>query len=302
MKEHKDAFIYSIQYINPLSDASVSNYSSDLDQYILYLQDNKINTIRDVDYQVITQYINFLKKDYEFNSIARKVVSLRQFHQYCFRQKITEYDASDFISLKTSSKRLIQTMSLEELTKMLNFEVETGKDLLDKTLIMVIARCGLRVSEACNLKFNQVHFEEGLIRVVGKGNKERLIPIHKDALFFLNSYIKDVRPSFIKKPSNYIFITQRSNQVSRQYVHTMIKLRGQDAGLNHNYSAHTLRHSFATLLLEASVDLRVIQELLGHADISTTQIYLHVNKETRKREYDHFMPNGFASKGEEENE
>ena len=302
MKNHKDSFIYSIQYINPLSDASVSNYSSDLDQYINYLSELGIDNIKEIDYQMITQYINNLRDNYEFNSIARKVVSLRQFHQYCFRQKITEYDPSDFISLKTSSKRLIKTMSLKELNRMLDFPIETGKDLLDKTLILLIARCGLRVSEATNLTFNQVHFEEGLIRVIGKGNKERLIPIHKDALFYLNSYIQDVRPTFVKKATNFIFITQRSNQVSRQYVHTMIKLRGQDAGLNPDYSAHTLRHSFATLLLEASVDLRVIQELLGHADISTTQIYLHVNKETLKREYDHFMPNGFTSEGEEENE
>ncbi|WP_267128101.1 tyrosine-type recombinase/integrase [Erysipelothrix piscisicarius] len=168
---------------------------------------------------------------------------------------------------------------------------------MDYAILMLLYRCGLRVSECVHLEFSHVYIDQQWLRILGKGNKERMIPLSEDAIDSLNDYLNDIRPQWLIQSSDRIFINAKGKGISRQYIDSMIKSRCKEMGITTPISAHTLRHSFATAILDTGVDLRIIQELLGHQDISTTQIYTHVNKKTLKREYDQYLKGGFSNQG-----
>ena len=297
MNELMAEFIYFIQYIDPKSELTIKSYRNDLRAYFAFLKNNNITKITEIDYHLITQYIVSMKDQFTPNTIRHRIVCVRQFHQYCMKMKHTPTDPSSFIAMKNSGSRLPKSLLHDDLVRLLNFPCHDAKDYLDRALLRILYRCGLRVSECVDLTFAQLHSDESWLRIMGKGRKERLVPISEDALEALEYYIDLIRPTLLKDRSDFIFIGLRGGKISRQYVHTMIKSRSRDLNIDSDISAHTLRHSFATDLLAQDTDLRVIQELLGHADISTTEIYTHVSQETLKNEYDLFLTGGFANKG-----
>lgn len=291
-------YIQNLKYIEPKSQATQDSYTQEILKYGQYLQDQGFTIITEVTYNDIVTYINHLSDHLEPSSVKHNVVTIRQFHQFCYRIKLSAYDPSSFISIKAKQTRLPKTITSTNIQRLFSFSRNEPKAVLDYTLLLILFRCGLRVSECVNLTFAQVQLEEKWFRILGKGNKERMVPMTQDVHDTLKYYISTIRPSWEKKKTEHIFISPRGNLISRQYVHTMIKLRSQEQGVNQDISAHTLRHSFATTLLEKGTDIRIIQELLGHADITTTQIYTYVSTQTLKNEYDTFLQGGFSNKGE----
>ncbi len=291
-------FINHIRYIEPKSKATQESYIREIRRYRDYLIDHDLEDINTITYNDINQYIKDLRNDLSANSTRHHIVTIRQFHQYVFRLGLSHTDPSVHIKTKSSNQSTPRSLSNEELQKLFSFPRNDLKDHLDYAILLLLFRCGLRVSECTELTINQIYMEEKLIRVLGKGNVERMVPMTDDLVLTLKNYLQKVRPLLVKKPSQSLFLSLRGNLISRQYVHTMIKLRCSEADLSDAISAHTLRHTFATKLMEQGVDIRIIQELLGHSDISTTQIYTHVTWDTLRKEYDAHLQGGFTSKGD----
>lgn len=289
MNKLVDDFIYFIQFVEPRSEATVSSYKHDVIQYIKYLEDEEIETIEDVSYTDVMTYLNTLNVVYKPATISRKVTAIKQFHNYLLRYNRLNFDVTSHVANRSRKTALPKAISVDEVRKLLSFKSEDSHDFMDLAIILILFRCGLRVSECINLEFSQIYQEERWLRIVGKGNKERMVPISEDAFDALQYYIQVIRPTYASQNTNKVFINKKGHQVTRQYVHKMVKLRGEQAGLKHPISPHTLRHTLATSLLNEDVDLRAIQEILGHADIATTQIYTHVNKDKMKAEYDQFL-------------
>lgn len=290
-------YIQNIKYVEPKSQATQASYIHEVRLYGNHLRDQGLSSINDVTYNDIVHYIDILSRQFEPSTVRHHVVSIRQFHRFCFRIKASLHDPSSFIVQKAGHQRIPETLSLENRKRLFSFNQETPKNVLDYTLLILLFHCGLRVSECVHLTFAQVQFEEKWLRILGKGKVERMVPITQKVHDSLVYYIQNIRPMWLKKQTQNIFISPRGNLISRQYVHTMIKLRSSEQGLTQEISAHTLRHSFATHLLEEGVDIRIIQELLGHADISTTQLYTHVSTKTLKQEYDQYLTGGFTTQG-----
>ena len=187
-------------------------------------------------------------------------------------------------------KSLPTVLSLEEVTSLLDIEINTPYDARNKAILELFYSSGLRISELINLEMANVDMDENLIRVMGKGKKERIVPFGDIAKNVLNDYINNYRTSINKKNSTYIFLNNLGNKLSRQYIFRIIKQECIKKGIKKNVSPHTLRHTYATHLLKNGADLRIIQELLGHENLATTQIYTHLDNETLKKDYDEYFP------------
>ena len=305
MKQYLSSFEHFISYIDPRSNLTIKSYSNDVKHYLEYLDTHDIKSLDDISYHTINGYISTLNQTYEFATIQHKIVSIRQFHKFLVNTGRSQHDPTQYLSLKRKGSRLPHIASDTSIIKLLSFTRETSKDIFDYAILMVLVRCGLRVSECTNLVFNQIYADEKWLRIVGKGNKERMVPISDDALDALNEYLTLVRPTWLVKDSDFVFINAKGKQVTRQYINNMIKLRSKELDIRENLTPHSLRHYFASGILDAGVDLRVIQELLGHQDISTTQIYTHVQNKALKRDYDKFLKADFMNnddKGENRDE
>lgn len=291
-------FTQNIQYVEPKAENTQKSYALEVKRYGDYLQDQGFKNINDVTYNDITTYINSIKDEYEPSTLRHNVVSVRQFHRYCYRVKASHHDPSTFIRMNAKQTRLPVVLSVENRQRLFSFNRVKGKDYLDYAILITMFHCGLRVSECINLNLSQLQLEEKWLRIVGKGSIERMVPMTQEVHDALSYYINVIRPGWNRKNLDRVFISERGNLISRQSVHSMLKLRCTETGVTQDISPHTLRHSFATHLLEEGVDIRIIQELLGHSDISTTQIYTHVSTKKLKEEYDRFLVGGFSNKGE----
>ena len=215
---------------------------------------------------------------------------MKSFYNYEERlEKIKDNPLTKFKSPKLD-KSLPTVLSLEEVTSLLDIEINSPYDARNKSILELFYSSGLRISELINLEMANVDMDENLIRVMGKGKKERIVPFGDIAKNVLNDYINNYRPSINKKNSTYIFLNNLGNKLSRQYIFRIIKQECVKKGIKKNVSPHTLRHTYATHLLKNGADLRIIQELLGHENLATTQIYTHLDNETLKKDYDEFFP------------
>ena len=305
MKNNLADFLHFIKYIEPKEDLTVKSYSSDLRHYLKFLERSGISDLNDVSFREINQYLKSMSDDFALATIQHRAVSIRQFHQYLLQMGSLKTDPSQYLDVKAKGKKIPKIISEESIEKLMSFPIKTNKDQLDYTVLMLLYHSGLRVSELCELSFNQIHLDERWLRIMGKGSKERFVPISKESAIELKKYLKNVRPFYEKTKNDRVFLNELGRSLSRQSVHTMIKYRCQQNNVDENVSAHSLRHRFATSFLESGVDLRFIQELLGHADISTTQIYTHVDVKTMRNEYDQFLQGGFDNgnnKGENSDE
>lgn len=282
-------FHFHLQVSNGLQNNTVNSYISDLKHYFDYLEEEMIKDTTEIK----TSHIERFLKDYDLshanNSVNRMKVSIRSFHSF-LSFKYDELDSSSNIKTKTSSKRLPIFCTKNEIEQIMSSFTDEPIDLLNHALLETIYGLGLRVSECINLKVSDVNLEEGFVKVRGKGDKDRIIPIPIKTQEIMKLYYFNIRPIWLKKNKEYFFINRFSKPLYRGYVESMLKSIVQNLHLNEEITPHKLRHSYATHLLEGGADLRVIQELLGHSDISTTEIYTHVQNERLKESYLKFHP------------
>lgn len=278
-------YIISLSTAEGRASNTIKSYTRDLNKYKSFLSENSIDDVKKIKDITIDDFINELNNSYSSASINRIKTSIRNFHRFLN----FKYDLKDpTINLKVSrtQKRLPIYATVDEISKLMSlFDDEIPQDLLDHTILETIYGLGLRVSECCNLKTNQVNLNDKFVKVLGKGSKERIIPIPSKTNELMKRYYMNLRPMWLKKSTNNFFINKLGNKIYSEYVEKMLRNKSYEAGIKKHITPHKLRHSYATHLLEGGADLRVIQELLGHSDISTTEIYTHVETQRMKQSY-----------------
>ncbi|MFI3178864.1 MAG: site-specific tyrosine recombinase XerD [Methylococcaceae bacterium] len=287
-----DQFLDAVWVEQGLSKNTLSAYSSDLRIFAKWLSDK---SMLDVDKGDLSR---FLAARYAAGignrSTARILSSLRRFYGYYIRENSLIIDPTLLIESPHIGRPLPVTLSELDVELLLNApEVTNTNGFRDKTMLEVLYATGLRVSELVGLKFEQISFRQGVVRIIGKGNKERLVPVGEEAMSWLEAYMIQARKKLLgERQCDYLFVTNRGDGMTRQAFWHIIKRHAKKAGISKVLSPHTLRHAFATHLLNHGADLRVVQLLLGHADLSTTQIYTHIARERLKELHSKFHPRG----------
>ncbi|MRX28408.1 site-specific tyrosine recombinase XerD [Kangiella sp. HZ709] len=277
-----------------LSDATLASYRSDLKKFSQWLATNQTLLI-DVSRVDIQNYLaNRYKHGFNSRSTARFLSSARKFYRYMMQNNVITEDPTLHIDSPKIQPPVPKSISEEDIDNLLQQpELETPMGLRDKAMLELLYSSGLRITELISVEINQIGFQQGVIRVVGKGNKERLVPMGEVALDAILSYIRAGRAELAKgKVIDVLFLSNRGQQMTRQTFWHRIKFYANQAGFNKPISPHTLRHAFATHLLNHGADLRTLQMLLGHSDLSTTQIYTHVAKERLKQLHSTHHPRG----------
>lgn len=306
-KEEKEVIFYEISNFKyhlsidkRASSNTINAYISDLEQYAEFMKQYQgIDDERDIEREHITKYMMSLKrKELSKQTIARKVIAIKEFHKYLYSENITRENPAQFIDTPKTDKTLPVVLTKEEISAMLNaIGNETAIDIRNKAMMELLYASGLRISELLELTIRNIHLREKYIEVIGKGNKERRLPLGEMAVIHLRKYIETARVELKKDNSDLLFFNYKGGKMSRQGFYKYIVNLAKSVGITKEISPHTIRHSFATHLLEGGVDLRFVQELLGHEDISTTQIYTHIDREKLKEMYDNTHP--LAKKGKE---
>jgi integrase/recombinase XerD len=287
-----DQFLDAVWVEQGLSKNTLSAYSSDLRIFAKWLSDK---SMLDVDKGDLSR---FLAARYAAGignrSTARILSSLRRFYGYYIRENSLIIDPTLLIESPHIGRPLPISLSELDVELLLNApEVTNTNGFRDKTMLEVLYATGLRVSELVGLKFEQISFRQGVVRIIGKGNKERLVPVGEEAMSWLEAYMIQARKKLLgERQCDYLFVTNRGDGMTRQAFWHIIKRHAKKAGISKVLSPHTLRHAFATHLLNHGADLRVVQLLLGHADLSTTQIYTHIARERLKELHSKFHPRG----------
>lgn len=287
-----EQFLDAVWVEQGLSKNTLSAYSSDLRIFAKWLKDRSLLDVNTVDLS------GFLASRYKEGignrSSARILSSLRRFYGYFIRENRITIDPTALIESPHIGRSLPVSLSEHDVELLLNApEVTNGQGFRDKTMLEMLYATGLRVSELVDLKFEQISFRQGVVRIIGKGNKERLVPVGEEAMSWLEAYMTQARKTTLgERQSDYLFVTNRADGMTRQAFWHIIKRHAKKAGINKELSPHTLRHAFATHLLNHGADLRVVQLLLGHADLSTTQIYTHIARERLKDLHSKFHPRG----------
>jgi integrase/recombinase XerD len=278
-----------------LASNTIVSYERDLKSYLKYLKNvENLKNFNEVQRPHIVHFLAHLKDQGKSSrTLARHVASIRSFHQFLLREKAADHDPSVHIESPQLEKTLPKVLSLEEVETLLESpDASTHYGIRDKAMLELLYATGIRVSELIGLKLGDVHVTMGFVRCIGKGNKERIIPIGHTAIEAIEQYVQKGRPLFVSKKNHddALFLNHHGRGLTRQGFWKILKGLARDAGIQKELTPHTLRHSFATHLLENGADLRAVQEMLGHADISTTQIYTHVTKTRLKDVYKQFHP------------
>ncbi|WP_042223530.1 site-specific tyrosine recombinase XerD [Oceanobacillus manasiensis] len=295
MLEHAlEDFFHFLQVEKGLSDNTLQSYKRDLSHYLNYtekvLEKSDWKDIRRSD---IVGFLHILKDDNKSSAtIARHVSSVRSFHQFLVREQLVNQDASLNIETPKKEQKLPDVLSLKDVETLLQIPSSSPLHIRNKAMFELLYATGLRVSELLSLKIGDLHLTMGFVQCFGKGSKERIVPLGNVAIDAIEKYLRQARPMLVKnkKDDQSVFVNQHGRPLSRQGFWKVLKAAAQTAGIKKSITPHTLRHSFATHLLENGADLRVVQEMLGHADISTTQIYTHVTKARLKDIYDSYHP------------
>lgn len=276
----------NLSLVENKSKKTIEAYMSDLTHYIDYLNQKNINNVEEITILTVDNYLNSLTKEYSSNSINRVLASVRSFHKFISLNHESIKDPTLYIHTHKHNEHLPIYASIQDLKVLFDSFSNSDIDIYHKTILLTLYSCGLRVSELCSLKRNDVHLSEKILKVTGKGDKERIIPIVDACVQQMELYLNLVRKNWQKKTLSNFFINQYGRVLTRQYVHNLIKKKCEVCNLNPNLSAHSFRHSFASHLLDGNADLRIVQELLGHSDIQTTQIYTHIQNKRLVNAYD----------------
>ena len=292
LNEYLDFLVFE----KSLSDLTLESYSNDLIRYLKSVEQAGFDDLNRIKARFIEEYIAGLYDvGFSPNSILRNLSALKNFHRFLHVEGHVNDNPSVLVDPPKRPRNLPDVMLVEEVNKLLSMpDTDTSQGKRDRAMLEVLYGCGLRISELINLEFNSIHFSENLIRVIGKRNKERYVPINSKALEFIIQYIDEARSDFLKhvKESGYLFLSKRGSKMSRMNFWKIVRKYALMSGLGNKIHPHTFRHSFATHMLEGGADLRSVQEMLGHADISTTQIYTNMDKEHLKEIYRIYHPRG----------
>ena len=282
--DYLDSFLDSVWAEQGLSKNTLVSYEHDIKSFLIFLNDNKVGLFK-VQQSDINSFVSFrFSKGISSSSNMRLISSLKKFFVYLVSHNFIKKNPTENIESPRKVKLLPHTIDVESVDKLLNSpDLKTRFGARDKAMLEILYACGLRVSELVSLKFSQVVIESNFLRVMGKGSKERIIPINDYALTFLKTYIEDFRSEFMKsKKTDSLFLSNRGLEMTRHSFWHIIKKYALQAGINDHLSPHTLRHAFATHMINNGADLRVVQLLLGHSDLSTTQLYTHIAKNELK--------------------
>lgn len=274
-----------------LSINTENSYENDLKLYLIYLQKKKISNLKDVSVKDIITYMEYLKNNNEkTTSIAHKLTAIKNFHKYLLKIKYLDKDVASSVKRPKLKKQLPDVLTTEEVDRLLSFECESVFDYRNKAMLELLYGTGLRISEMLNLTFHDIDFNECTLRCTGKGKKERIVPIGEYIIDSLNEYLKTREKLDKNRRCEHIFLNNHGNKMTRQGFFKILKAELKKKNIEKNISPHTLRHSFATHMLERGANLRVIQELLGHSDISTTRIYTHISNKQVRDDYKSYHP------------
>lgn len=285
MNENLENYRNYLKYERAYSDNTVGAYMNDLNKYEEFLKKD----ILESDTEDLEKYLKYIKK-LESTTVAHKITSIKSYFNYNIKRGIVSVNPADKVSRPKLTKHLPEYLTEEEVGKLLDVEVKSPYDYRNKTILELLYSSGIRISELVNIKTPNYDSEECLIRIMGKGSKERIVPLGDYAVNIMNDYMNNYRPLINKKHTDYVFINNRGDKISRQFIFKVIKKEALKKGIKKDISPHTLRHTFATHLLKNGADLRIIQELLGHENISTTQIYTHVTNNKLKSDYETYFP------------
>ena len=294
MQIHLNEFLTLLKLEKNLSENTVTSYQNDISKFLNFAEEKGIADLNEIDYKIISKYFE-LQRDNGLSSAttSRYLSSLKSFFKYLFSNKYIEKNPTEKLSSKRRVRELPVVLTFDEVERILdqpNLKDKLG--LRDKAMLELLYSSGLRVSELINLKISDLLLEDEVIRVMGKGSKQRIVPVGSSAIDFLEEYLTYSRPFIMKrlKSENYIFLNSRGTKLSRMGIWKMIDKYCKKAEIKKDVHPHTFRHSFATHLLEGGADLRAVQEMLGHADISTTQIYTHIDRDYIKQVHRDFHP------------
>lgn len=294
MKQQLLIFIQYLSVEKGLAQNTLESYERDLTQYLAFVEKSGISQLMDTKKITIQNYLLQLKKlGRASSSVTRSMVSIRSFYQFLVRERILELDPTLNMESPRLVKRLPKILSIQEVENLLEApETSTPFGMRDKAMLELLYATGIRVSELVNLNAGHVNLGMGFIRCMGKGSKERIIPLGRIAAKWIHNYIQSMRHQLLResKLDDALFINHLGTRLTRQGFWKIIKKYGREAHILKEITPHTLRHSFATHLLDNGADLRAVQEMLGHADISTTQIYTHVSKTRIKEIYNRTHP------------
>lgn len=270
-----------------LADKTKESYQNDLDVYKLYLKNHHISSVNDITSDHIKEFLKE-RQDEESTTIAHNLTVIKNFHSYLVKEKIVSSDVSEFIERPKLRKSLPKSLSVEDVDLLLNIPLNTPFDYRNKAMLELMYGCGLRVSELVSLTMNDIDMTNCFIRILGKGSKEREIPLGEYAMDYINLYLERRELLLKDKPCNQLFLNNHGQGMTRQGFFKILKSLLKEKGLNTDVSPHTLRHSFATHLINRGADLRSIQEMLGHSDISTTKIYTRVSDDKVVEDYNKY--------------
>lgn len=294
MNDKIQEYLHHLRIEQGLATNTIQSYKRDLEKYEGFLKDNHINHFSEVTKKNILTYLTYLdSQKLAASSISRMISALRQFHKYLIQEKTILINPMDDIRLPKKKQSLPKSLSFEEIERLLTTpDTKTDLGLRDRAILEVLYATGLRVTELITLTLSEVHLELGFVQFIGKGDKERIVPLGEEAIYWVEEYLSTSRPNLAKgrTPSPHLFLNFHGHGFSRQGIWKNLNGMVRQAGITKNVSPHMLRHSFATHILENGADLRVVQELLGHSDISTTQIYTHISKARMVETYRQYHP------------
>lgn len=295
MEDNLKDFIHYLVVEKGLAKNTIVSYERDLKSYLKYLKNvESLETLQKVERTIIVQFLKFLKEQGKSaKTMARHIASIRAFHQFLLREKAVDHDPSVHIESPQLERALPKVLNMQEVETLLDSpKCHDHYGIRDKAMLELLYATGIRVSELIGLNTSDIHLTMGFVRCIGKGNKERIIPIGRTATNVLELYLQEGRSNFVSKKyrDEALFLNHHGKRLTRQGFWKILKKLAKEAGIEKDLTPHTLRHSFATHLLENGADLRAVQEMLGHADISTTQIYTHVSKTRLKDVYKQHHP------------
>ncbi len=296
MESFLKEYLATLKVEKNLSNNTISSYKSDLTSFLDFISRSGVNDLSDIKTSHIAAFFKLLK-DAGLNetSAARYFSSLKGFFKYLYKCSYLISNPIDRISPPKISRKLPEVLNIREINAILDQpDVNDTIGLRDKAILELFYACGTRISELINIKLNDLFLSEEVIRVIGKGSKERLIPIGSSAIRWVDEYLRKSRPILARnyKSENYLFLNQRGTKFSRMGIWKIVSFYANQAGIEKHVHPHTFRHSFATHLIEGGADLRAVQEMLGHSDISTTQIYTHIDRDYIKLVHRKYHPRG----------
>jgi len=292
---YKKGYKAYLQLEKSLSDNSVDAYLHDIEKLTTWIQQtDELKSPRQIELKDLERFIQWISElGMTAGSQSRIISGLRSFFKYCLLEQIITIDPATLLESPKQQRKLPDVLSLDEIKSMIDsIDLSTPEGGRNKAILETLYSCGLRVTEAVNLRISCLYLDLGFIRVIGKGDKERLIPIGSDAIKYINIYRNQIRVHMKVKPGNddILFLNRRGSKLSRVMIFLIIKDLAGKANIKKTISPHTFRHSFATHLVEGGADLRAVQEMLGHESITTTEIYTHLDREFLRTTLQQFHP------------